>query len=104
MLDLATTETVDRVQQAIATTLGHLADPRAVGLLGRWRTHPQVQVRWSVCLALTPLAADDADALRHLVELTRDPHPPVRDWAYFGLYQTGQDTAQVRHALIAPDR
>jgi HEAT repeat protein len=101
LLDLAPTEIVDAVQQAIATALGHLADPRAVGLLGRWRTHPQVQVRWSVCLALTPLAADDPDALRYLVELTADPDPMVRDWACFGLYQAGQDTSDVRHALIA---
>jgi hypothetical protein len=99
LLDLATTETVDAVQQAIATALGHLTDLRAVELLGRWRTHPHVQVRWSVCLALTPLAADD-DALRYLVELTADPSPLVRDWACFGLYQAGQDTPDVRHALL----
>jgi hypothetical protein len=101
LLALAPTETVDAVQQAIATALGHLADRRAVGLLGRWRTHPQVQMRWSVCLALTRLAVDDAYALRCLVELTVDPDPMVRDWACFGLYQAGQDTAEVRHALIA---
>lgn len=101
LLDLATTETVDAVQQAIATALGHLADVRAVELLGRWRTHPHVQVRWTVCLALTPLATDDADALRYLVELTADPDPLVRDWSCFGLYQAGQDTPDVRHALIA---
>jgi hypothetical protein len=86
LLDLATTETVEAVQQAIATALGHLADPRAVELLGRWRTHPYVQLRWSVCFALTPFAAD-IDALRYLVELTTDPDPRVRDWACFGLCQ-----------------
>ncbi|GAA0903766.1 hypothetical protein GCM10009557_79500 [Virgisporangium ochraceum] len=101
LLDLAATETVDAVRQAVATALGHLADPRAVGPLGRWRSHPDVMVRWSVALALTRLAADDDGALRYLVELTADPDPLVRDWSCSGLYQAGRDTAEVRHALLA---
>lgn len=89
------------VADLVAAALGHLADPRAVGPLGRWRTHPDATVRWSVTLALTPLAALDDDALRHLVELTADPDPLVRDWSCFGLHQSGRDTPEMRHALLA---
>ncbi|GAA2711532.1 HEAT repeat domain-containing protein [Actinoplanes palleronii] len=101
LLDLAATETVDQVQQAIATALGHLADPRAVESLGRWHTHPEVMVRWAVSLALTRLAATDDDAVRYLVELTTDPDPLVRDWSCCGLHQAGRDTPEVRRALLA---
>jgi HEAT repeat protein len=58
-------------------------------------------VRWSVCLALTPLARTDDTALRYLVELSTDPDPMVRDWSCASLYQTGRDTPEVRHALVA---
>lgn len=101
LLDLAATETAHPVHQAIATALGHLADPRAIGTLGGWRTHPDVMVRWSVSLALTGFAAADDDALRYLVELTADPDPLVRDWSCCGLHQAGRDTPEVRRALFA---
>jgi HEAT repeat protein len=101
LLDLAATETVDGVRKAIAIALGHLADLRAVETLGRWRAHPEVDVRWSVSIALTPLASDDDNALRYLAELTSDPDPLVRDWSCFGLYQAGRDTPEVRQALLS---
>jgi hypothetical protein len=101
LLDLAVTETVGAVQEAIATALGHLADPRAVETLGRWLSHSDVMVRWSVALALTRLASTDDDALRYLVELTADPDCLVRDWSCAGLHQAGRDTPEVRHALLA---
>ncbi len=101
LVDLAATEADGAVQQAIATALGHLADPRAVEALGPWRAHPHGMVRWSVALALTGFAATDDTALRHLVELTADPDPLVRDWSCCGLFQSGRDTPEVRGALLA---
>ncbi len=100
LLGLAAIETVDTVQRAIATALGHLADPRAAGALGGWRTHPELDVRWSVSLALAGLAGVDDDALRYLVEMTTDPDPRVRDWSCWGLHHAERDTPEVRNALF----
>ncbi|WP_380161731.1 HEAT repeat domain-containing protein [Kineococcus sp. R86509] len=70
--------------------------------------HPDSHVRLSLAQAL-PGGVDDVDAtddLRDrvidvLIHLTRDPEPPVRDWAAFGLGQLQARSLSALDALAA---
>ncbi|WP_203920542.1 HEAT repeat domain-containing protein [Rugosimonospora africana] len=100
LLDLVNGERDPGVLRAVATGLGHLRDPRAVGPLSRLRAHPDAEVRGAVVFGL--LGRPEREALDTLIELSADQDPYVRDWATFGLARRSDaDFAELRDALAA---
>jgi HEAT repeat protein len=80
--------------------LGHIANPRGVEILSRFRNHSDAGVRFAVACALG-IFPDHPLALEALVELTRDEDEEVRDWATFGIGALGKsDSPAIRSALI----
>jgi hypothetical protein len=104
LLDLIASETAETAEEVLSPAicaLGHLGDPRAVEPIARHRHHPDVMVRWAAAVSLTAFADTDDAALSYLIGMTVDDAARVRDWACFGLRQTGRDTRAVRGALLA---
>lgn len=101
--DLAAGDTDPRVVGAAVHALSHLGDARGAPAVLIHAGHPSAERRWAVARALPGVAGRPADALvvAALVGLTGDAHPGVRDWATFGLYLVGADSAVVREALVA---
>lgn len=106
-ITLATRDPEDKVLEAAAFALGHLADERGREPLLRLRHHPSADVRFAVAGGLANCAhmdsegeTDDPQVVDALIELTRDVHEEVRNWATFGLArQVSTDTAAIREAL-----
>jgi HEAT repeat protein len=87
----------------IGHALARLCDPRAVEPLLVLATHRDPDVRFAAAHGLGPSARVDAGrpaALAALIDLTRDPVAPIRDWATFGLAQTGDTGDDVTAALV----
>jgi HEAT repeat protein len=86
------------VIQAAAVALGHLKDVRGSAPLAGLISHTDREVRRAVAFALG--GRSDAVAVDALIKLTVDSDALVRDWATFGLGETGGlDTPEIREAL-----
>jgi hypothetical protein len=88
------------VLHAISIALSHRRDPRAIEPLIKLQHHPDWEVRFGVAAGLS--GYEDEQAIAALLELTRDLHEHVRDWATFGLGTLiSSDTEALRAALLA---
>jgi HEAT repeat protein len=82
------------------SALGHLRDDRAIPWILPHASDPAEDVRFCVACALGSFA-NDARAIRVLLELTADSDSEVRDWAVFGLSVQGDaDSPEIREALL----
>jgi HEAT repeat protein len=92
-------ETDSGVLESIGVAFGHLQDPRAIEWLLPLKNHSDADVRFGVVLGLT--GHDRPDAIRGLIELSRDSEEHVRDWATFALGTLIEtDTPEIRDALF----
>jgi HEAT repeat protein len=104
---LASRDPDPAVLEAAAYALGHLADERGRDALLRLHDHSSSGVRLAVAGALPNCTRDgdedtidDLEVVEALIELSRDPHDEVRNWATFGLAREVEiDTPAVREAL-----
>jgi HEAT repeat protein len=81
--------------------LGHLDNPAAIPVITSYQSHPVAEIRFAVACALGSFA-NDPDAVRALMALTRDSDDDVRDWAVFGLGNLGDaDSTEIRDAIFA---
>jgi HEAT repeat protein len=88
----------DEVVSAAAVALGHREDPSAIPALLRFVAHPNAKVRLAVVHGL--MRHSHPDAIRAMIQLSRDADHDVRNWATFGLgSQIEDDTPEIRHAL-----
>jgi HEAT repeat protein len=86
------------VLQAAAAVLGHLGDVRGVTPLVGLAGHPDLDIRFTVALALGGRL--EPEAVAALIRLTEDEDSDVRDWATFGIGDNSAvDTPEVRAAL-----
>lgn len=80
-----------------------MSDTRGRDAVLAHQSHPSVEVRYSVAIALPNLAGEPASegVVRALMQLSRDPEPGIRDWASMGLgSQLDVGTPAVREALF----
>jgi HEAT repeat protein len=100
LLTMLEREEHPKVFDAIGIALGHRHDPRAIPALARCADHPCACVRSGVVSGLC--GHEDARAITTLIQLSRDEHSLVREWATFGLgAQVAADTAAIRGTLAA---
>jgi HEAT repeat protein len=86
------------VLQAAAIACGHRHSALTVQRLVVLADHPSRNVRYGVSYGLA--GQDDPQAIRALIQLTKDSDRDVRDWATFALgSQTELDTSDLREAL-----
>ncbi|MER6996393.1 ankyrin repeat domain-containing protein [Streptomyces sp. NPDC000410] len=90
------------VVRAAVLGLGQQADPAALPEILRHAAHPDPGVRHAVAQALGGLVpGGHTEAIRVLIELSRDSEEPVRDWATTALAGVDADTPEIRQALAA---
>jgi len=84
---------------AVGVALGHRNCPRAIASALTLINHQSPHVRRGAVHALS--GHNDRDAVRGLIELSRDAEVDIRDWATFGLaQQTTFDSPCLRNALF----
>lgn len=99
LLGMLETERDDDALRAVLVALSHLHLPEAIVPALRFRNHADPDIRHAVVLVLT--GHKEPQALKGLIELTRDSDTQVRDWATFALgTQTDADTPELRAALL----
>lgn len=91
-------ENDDDVLDSIICALGHQSPADLPNLLSRFTTHSDAEMRWRVASALYGHNSDLA--IEHLLKLSSDADPDVRDWATFGLGNSNRDTPEIRQALL----
>lgn len=83
-----------------ATALGHRSAREALPSLCKLRTHRKKSVRFGVVFGL--LGQEDWEAVKALIDLSKDKTEDVRNWATFGLgSQIELDSPEIRKALEA---
>ncbi|MFK7748624.1 MAG: HEAT repeat domain-containing protein [Kordia sp.] len=66
--------------------------------LASFKNHPNIDVRFDLSLALSGI--EHKTAIHTLIQLSKDKHHDVRNWATFGLgTQIETDTPEIRNAL-----
>jgi hypothetical protein len=89
---------------SIVAAIGHLGDPGTLGRLYPLADHLNAEVRLAVAFAVATISPQPLapEARKALIDLSRDTHPEVRDWATFGLGTLSDaDGPDVRAALLA---
>lgn len=89
---------------SIVAALGHVGDASLVVRIVRYADHPEAAVRLAVAFAIATIGREPlaSEALRAIIQLSRDEDPEVRDWATFGLGTlSNEDGPDVRAALLA---
>lgn len=83
---------------AVICSLGHQCPPDLPNLLSRYISHPNSEMRWRVTWAL---GHHDSDlSIEHLLKLSRDEDPNVRDWATFALGNSVRNSPEILQALF----
>lgn len=85
---------------SVIVALGHAQDERAKTPVIAFAGHENASVRQAVAFAL-PLQKYDEPVVAALRRLTADPDDDVRDWATFGLANSGAADEATIDALIA---
>lgn len=89
-----------RVVSAAGVGLGHRNDARAVPYLTPLKDHPNAGIRYGIAFGLS--RQEDPQAIRALIELSKDEDRDVRDYATFGLAELmDKNTKAIRDALFA---
>ncbi|BCU76163.1 HEAT repeat domain-containing protein [Luteolibacter sp. LG18] len=88
----------NRVVERAAVALGFRGDPAAIPHLIQHAAHPDPSVRYGVAHALA--SWNTTETVETLIHLANDPDRDVRDWAIFGLPESGPHFSQALPALL----
>jgi HEAT repeat protein len=95
-----TAEVTPAVVESLIAALGHTRAEQAKDAVLGFADHADPDVRFSVAVALPAVGFDD-DVVAALRRLSADENADVRDWATFGLSQSGSSDPETIDALIA---
>lgn len=100
ILDRLAAETDAGALACAVYAIGHTLDGRARDAVMAFADHADKDLRFAVATTLPALDLDEP-ALEVLRRLSRDTDDDVRDWATFGLAESGADDAATVEALAA---
>lgn len=98
LLDLLQTTVDDDLLESVCSAFCHNKSHRAIAPLVALKDHPNPDVRYAMCLALS--GYEDIRAVKTLIELSNDEDDDIRNWATFELaQQIDINTKYIRKAL-----